>query len=77
MRSRGITDPDMTKGLYSKIGSVCPLKAVGEASDIANVILFLANNKLARNITGSILVTDSGVLLDVGCLRDINLTQKS
>lgn len=37
---------------------------------ISRTLCCLANDKLARNITGSIVVSDSGMLLDPGCMRD-------
>ena len=71
MRGHGLdaaSSPSFVKGLESMI----PLKYIPDGDDIANVILFLSNNRLSRNVTGSIVVSDSGMLLDLGCVRDMN-----
>ena len=73
VRAYGITDSAVSDAMYKKIGSLSPLKFVPDGSDIANVVLFLANNNLARNMTGSIVVSDTGMLLDVGCTREMEL----
>jgi len=72
VRTRGITDKKIANELYDKVSGVVPLKITAEGDDVANVILFLANNNLSRNITGTIVVTDSGMLLDLGCTRDLH-----
>ena len=71
LRGFGMTDAAKRDGLYEKIGSLLPLKFTPEGDDIANVILFLANNKLSRNVSGSIVVSDTGMLLDVGCTKNM------
>ena len=71
MRAHGMTDPAAQDALYKKVGELCPLKFAPDGDDISNVILFLANNKLSRNMSGSIVVSDTGMLLDLGCTRDM------
>ena len=68
-RAFGITDPEMNKLIYEKCSQYIPLKFTAIGIDIANMVLFVANNQLARNVTGTIMVNDSGALLKPGCLE--------
>ncbi|XP_025016382.1 L-xylulose reductase-like [Tetranychus urticae] len=47
---------------FKFIAQALPLKRVGEPIDLANSIAFLASDA-ARNMTGSIVVSDSGMLI--------------
>ena len=69
---RQIKDEKVAEAIYNKIAETTPLKLKALPEDIANVILFLANNKLTRNITGSIVVSDTGFLADPGSMRPKN-----
>ena len=68
-RGFGVTDSEVGKKMFEKQGQKVPLKFIAIGSDIANMVLFVANNQLARNVTGTIMVNDSGALLKPGCLE--------
>ncbi|XP_015783148.1 uncharacterized protein LOC107360939, partial [Tetranychus urticae] len=52
-------DPD---AFLSMVAQSVPLKRIGEPIDIANLIAFLASDA-ARNMTGSIVLSDTGMLV--------------
>ena len=68
-RGAGMTDPAMARQMFESTTKNVPLKFLAMGSDIGHAVLFLANNKLARNISGTILVSDTGVMLDPGCMK--------
>jgi NAD(P)-dependent dehydrogenase (short-subunit alcohol dehydrogenase family) len=47
---------------YAKVSESYPIRRIGEPSEIASVILFLATD-LSRNMTGQILVADGGLTI--------------
>lgn len=77
MRAHGVIDPDVTSGMFSKMAEYLPLRTTANGEDIANSILFLSNNRLARNISGIIMLNDTGLMTDLGAMADIGraLTQ--
>lgn len=68
-RHMGITNPNIIKSMYDKTEQNLPLKLMAVGTDIAYSVLFLANNDKARNISGTILINDTGFMLDPGCMR--------
>jgi len=52
----------LTDDLKAKMLELIPLKALGEAEDVANVALFLSS-ELARYITGQVVQVDGGMLM--------------
>ena len=61
-RSVGITDKEAQAEKYKEGLAKSLMNRIGTADDIANLVSFLASND-AVNITGSIMVSDSGALL--------------
>ena len=73
-RGIGIEDPEVGKQMFEKLAEGTPLKFLPTGNDIGYAVVFLANNRLARNITGTILVSDTGSLIDpasMGVSKDI------
>ncbi len=52
----------MPGNIWDEMAKLQPLQRVGDPSDIANTIAFLASDA-SRNMTGSIVVSDSGSLV--------------
>ena len=69
LRGIGMEDPEMMKQTCEQLAVKMPLKLLATGGDIGYAVMFLANNNLARNITGTILVSDSGVSVDPGCMK--------
>ena len=61
IRSMGL-DESATENMFEALTSQSLLKRLGKPDDIANLVSFLASDEDARNITGSIMVNDSGYL---------------
>lgn len=62
----GFIQTEMTKELPEKVAekmlSQIPLRRLGEAADVTNVVLFLASDA-ARYITGEVIVVDGGMAM--------------
>lgn len=53
------------EGLIKKRNAAVPMKTMGDSSDVANAVIFLASNQ-ARYITGQKLVVDGGITCSTG-----------
>ncbi|KAH9390630.1 Peroxisomal 2,4-dienoyl-CoA reductase [Tyrophagus putrescentiae] len=62
LRSVGFDDAAKQKKFYDQFTENSLMKRIGDVDDIANLVSFVASDD-ARNITGSILVSDSGFLI--------------
>jgi len=56
-------DPEVA---LNKIVEATPLKKIGDPEDVANLALFLADDRKANNITGQEFICDGGVLARLG-----------
>ena len=58
-----MTESETRNFFGSKLEPEMLLKRIGEPEDIANLASFLVSDEDARNITGSIFVSDGGTLI--------------
>ena len=70
-RSRG-WNQEQIDTFYPHLASAMLMKRVGTAEDIANLISFVGSSD-AINITGAILVSDSGVLIAPPALNPVSM----
>ena len=68
LRDDGMKNLEQNAEFFAKY---VPLKFMAQGTDIAPSVAFLANNEKARNISGTIFINDSGVMLDPGCMGNV------
>ena len=57
-----LNEKEQQNQFYAKVAETALMKRIGDPVDIANLASFLASDD-AKNITGSIMVSDSGSMV--------------